>query len=191
MACKVLKDRSELLLFLAEECGPNQRVAEVGVETGQFSREIMDVVKPAELHLIDMWKFIPGSRDGSNVEQSEQERRYKRALARFTEAELIFGRVVIHRNDSVRALYRYKDGYFDWIYIDADHRYDGVLGDLHAAWPKVRRGGILAGHDFSFHTKFFGTIPAVLDFMDDMRMHRPRVVAVTAETYASYAIYKP
>lgn len=35
------------------------------------------------------------------------------------------------------------------MYVDARHDRKGVLADLEAWWPKVRPGGILAGHDFT------------------------------------------
>lgn len=37
----------------------------------------------------------------------------------------------------------------DYVYIDGDHRYKSVMRDIVVWWPKVRPGGILAGHDFS------------------------------------------
>jgi predicted O-methyltransferase YrrM len=37
---------------------------------------------------------------------------------------------------------------FDAVFIDADHSYEGVAADLHAWEPKVRKGGILCGHDY-------------------------------------------
>lgn len=40
----------------------------------------------------------------------------------------------------------------DFVYIDADHRYEAVRKDLNLWWPKLRHGGILAGHDFVYHT---------------------------------------
>jgi predicted O-methyltransferase YrrM len=48
------------------------------------------------------------------------------------------------------ALEYFKDGQLDFIYIDGDHRYEGVLADLTNWKPKLRAGGIMAGHDFSF-----------------------------------------
>ena len=36
----------------------------------------------------------------------------------------------------------------DFVFIDADHGYEGVRDDLEAWWPHVRPGGIVAGHDF-------------------------------------------
>lgn len=36
----------------------------------------------------------------------------------------------------------------DYVYVDARHDYCGVAQDLEAYWPKLKAGGILAGHDF-------------------------------------------
>lgn len=36
----------------------------------------------------------------------------------------------------------------DYIYVDARHDYCGVKEDLNNFWPKLRTGGIFAGHDY-------------------------------------------
>ena len=43
------------------------------------------------------------------------------------------------------------DESFDLVFIDADHKYSSVVDDIKAWWPKVRKGGILCGHDAEFH----------------------------------------
>lgn len=50
---------------------------------------------------------------------------------------------------SVEAAERYGDRYFDVVFIDADHAYESVRDDIRAWLPKVRPGGIIAGHDFA------------------------------------------
>jgi hypothetical protein len=41
------------------------------------------------------------------------------------------------------------DGTADFVFIDADHTYEAVRADLAAWYPKVRPGGLLAGHDYA------------------------------------------
>eukprot|EP00921_Rhytidocystis_pertsovi_P001788 GHVQ01003078.1.p1 GENE.GHVQ01003078.1~~GHVQ01003078.1.p1 ORF type:complete len:572 (-),score=98.45 GHVQ01003078.1:73-1788(-) len=38
--------------------------------------------------------------------------------------------------------------YFDFVYVDARHDRTSVTQDLHNWWPKLRPGGIMAGHDY-------------------------------------------
>lgn len=42
----------------------------------------------------------------------------------------------------------FPDGFFDFVYIDAGHNYNSVFKDLRAWWPKLKNGGLFAGHDF-------------------------------------------
>ena len=43
----------------------------------------------------------------------------------------------------------FEDEYFDFVFIDADHKYESVKQDIDDWYPKVRVGGILAGHDYA------------------------------------------
>jgi predicted O-methyltransferase YrrM len=42
----------------------------------------------------------------------------------------------------------FQDGSLDGVFIDADHTYEAVKMDIQNWMPKVRKGGILAGHDY-------------------------------------------
>jgi predicted O-methyltransferase YrrM len=53
------------------------------------------------------------------------------------------------RTDSVSASKMYADESLDAVFIDADHRYQSVKADILAWMPKVKNGGILAGHDYA------------------------------------------
>ena len=50
--------------------------------------------------------------------------------------------------DSEKAADMFPDEYFDFIYIDADHSYEGVVRDLKAWWPKIKKGGLFCGDDY-------------------------------------------
>ena len=44
----------------------------------------------------------------------------------------------------------FPDGYFDFVYIDADHTYEMVKKDVNLWLPLVKKGGIIGGHDYGF-----------------------------------------
>lgn len=53
--------------------------------------------------------------------------------------------------DSAHSASFYKDESLDFVFLDADHTYEGVLRDINAWLPKVKPGGILAGDDIGNH----------------------------------------
>jgi predicted O-methyltransferase YrrM len=61
------------------------------------------------------------------------------------------------------AAFLFEDNYFDFVFIDADHEYDSVKKDIEAWFPKVKKGGILAGHDYGY-PKWPGVKIAVDEF---------------------------
>lgn len=70
----------------------------------------------------------------------------------FKERTTSLGNVLHMRGKSLDALESFKDGVLDLVYIDGDHRYAGALADIKGWLPKLRKGGCMTGHDFSFPT---------------------------------------
>ncbi|CAE8609018.1 unnamed protein product, partial [Polarella glacialis] len=60
------------------------------------------------------------------------------------------GRFTLHRSISLSASDLVADGSMDLVFLDARHDYEAVSDDIQAWRPKVRPGGILSGHDFSW-----------------------------------------
>lgn len=43
---------------------------------------------------------------------------------------------------------RFNNESLDFVYIDGDHQYEAVLQDISLYYPKVKKGGLVSGHDY-------------------------------------------
>lgn len=166
-------------------------VAEIGVADGDFSRKILDLTQPRELHLIDPW--VHQDRDDyrddpQNLPPDASEERYQSVVKRFA-PEIGAGRVQIHRRFSTDVAPEFPDAHFDWIYVDGMHTRDACLADLRAYAPKVRPDGLILGHDYANHTMAqrmgFGVIEAVNEFVRD---GGAEFLALGYEAYPTYIL---
>jgi hypothetical protein len=136
-------DRIELLDTLGLR---NGRVVEIGVWKGEYSESLLKR-GPVELWLVDPWMHQPEAVwcDWMNKLQREMEEVAAAIYRRYRDEP----RVKIVRLFSEAAAPLFPDGYFDLVYVDANHSYEFCLADLRLWYPKVKPGGYLAGHDFT------------------------------------------
>ena len=119
--CRMLPDRIELLAYMPKSAA----CAEVGIMRCEFSRKIIERTQPAKLHLIDIGKeWIEGARSAFP-------------------ADIVSGRVTVHLGDSATILGSMPELYFDWIYVDGDHSYNGVKRDLEASLKVLKPLGLI------------------------------------------------
>jgi hypothetical protein len=57
----------------------------------------------------------------------------------------------------------FPENYLDWMYIDADHSYEGCKRDLNIAKKLVKNNGYILGHDYNH--KFQGVMDSVNEFI--------------------------
>ncbi len=138
--------------------------AEIGVWKGDFAADLLRALAPSRLHLIDPWRFVParpGSLYGGLVaqNQADMDTIYDDVARRF-QADITRDVVRLHRSGSIELAPEFDANYFDWIYIDGDHSYQGVQADLATYIDKVRPGGIVAGDDYD-HPNHPGVTRAV------------------------------
>lgn len=155
--------RIHLLQDIACKLGPGSRGAELGVFAGDFSRDILRIVQPSHLHLVDLFQ---GRETSGNVNGQNMRTVHMPTIR----AELdLLPHVTTHATDSVQWLHAQPQASLDWLYIDTSHEYKHTLSELHAAARVVRPGGIISGHDFS--SAFHGVQQAVREFAH--HIHRP------------------
>jgi len=130
----------------------NDILAEIGVWKGSNSVNILEGNKTVRIFCVDRWskysdeeayrehqtKFALASRDKFKIAKGKA---YKKLGAYADRAEII-------ELDSIEAAAGFPDNYFDLVFIDALHSYEGCLADIKAWLPKVKQGGYICGHDY-------------------------------------------
>jgi len=153
-----MQQRRQLLARLPEEgvC------AEVGTWRGDFAATILGSRRPRQLYLVDPWEYRTEDeyQHASYGGQSEDGQRQLDAMHdsvvdRFR-AQIEGGQVVVKRARSLDAAASFADESLDWVYIDADHAYEGVKRDLEAYFRVVKPGGFIAGDDYGHVDRWFG-----------------------------------
>lgn len=156
--------------------------AEVGVQEGVFSRTILETW-PGQLIMVDFWGHIPGYVDIANV--SDQDQALIEAAARKV-AQDFPSRAAVIKGLSVEAAQQIPPNSLDFVYLDADHSYKGVMEDLRAWATKVRPGGAIGGHDYidgHIPAGVFGVKSAVKDFFG----REPNII--TNEPFPTWIMY--
>ena len=175
---KVLKHRNEFGSLLIER-GLNGIGVEVGVERGIFSDILLKTSELKTLISVDRW-------------------RPKRLHHMHRAVELLAkhgSRSICIRGESrdVSRLLQYE--ILDLVYIDATHSFEAIRSDLRYWWPKLKPGGLFAGHDYMIMTwnegqrwqEVCGVITAVDEFVKEHGLD----LHLTKKDWKSWYCFKP
>jgi SAM-dependent methyltransferase len=163
--CRFVASRGDLVGLLPG----GGRVMEVGTYKGEFAREILARAAPVELHLVDM------------------------DCSRLDRGLLADHRVNVHKGRAHEVVPAFADRHFDWVYMDADHSYEGTLRDALAVMVKVKPGGFMVFNDFARIDPWlgrYGVQQAVVDFVRDHRWEF-RIVSYDCNGLYDVAVQKP
>jgi hypothetical protein len=140
--------------------------AEVGVEVGVFSKLLCEHTPNLKLYSIDPWlayKIMDGERIYGKS-QRRQEEYYKATRERLVP----YKNCHIIRDSSMNAVKMFADESLDFVYIDANHDYKFIKEDIREWSKKVRKGGMVSGHDYyKFPSGNDGIIRAVDEWVKD------------------------
>jgi len=115
--------------------------AEIGVWKGLNAIELFNHIKGLKLYLIDPYinhDYVRKKRKESSIELAHTK---AHKLLENQNGEWI-------QDMSENAIKIIKDNSLDFVYIDAEHTYNAVMQDIILWVRKVKKGGIIAGHDY-------------------------------------------
>lgn len=137
-----------------------KEVAEVGVEQGKFSEVLCKANPKGKLYCVDLWETYSGYRDYLNQE-------FIHDAQKIAQQRLAGFRTQFVKAYSMDAVKQFKDESLDAVYIDANHEFKWVVEDIFEWSRKVKRGGIISGHDFyesAVERSRCHVIPAVMGY---------------------------
>jgi len=114
--------------------------AEVGVYRGGFCKAFCE--EGLKMYAVDPWMGYEGS-GRTEQKQEEQDKSYEIAKETLAPYDC-----TIIRKTSMDALEDFKDGSLDFVYLDGDHRFRQIAEDIVEWEKKVRKGGVVSGHDY-------------------------------------------
>lgn len=174
MAKAVLKRRGRFykmrpaIEFIKDKFGDAPLIgAEIGVAEGIHAKELYASLNFNRLYLIDIWEVYYLHREDEAIKIEIPSRGMKLVKKMFDEKS----NIEIIKGDSVEVSKRFQEESLDFVYIDGNHDYEFVKKDIEAWYPKVKKGGVLCGHDFkNEETPWLGVDKAVLEFAQDKNL---------------------
>jgi hypothetical protein len=131
-----------LYTYVVEKYNSNSTFVEIGSWKGMSSAfmcvEIANSNKNINFFCIDTWQ---GSK-----EHSIEDDLYNIFISNMKSVKNYFS---AYKMTSVEASKLFEDKSIDFAFIDASHEYEDVLEDIKSWYPKIKVGGIIAGHDYS------------------------------------------
>lgn len=138
----------ELYCEMVKKYPDGSRFVEVGCWLGRsacyLGVEIVNSGKNIKLDCVDTWLGAPELLEEEVIKNGTL---YSYFLKNIEPLKDVVNPI---RLTSTQASLLYDDNSLDFVFIDADHTPEGIRGDLRCWYPKVKSGGVIAGHDYDY-----------------------------------------
>ena len=183
-----LKAVERLAREAKERCGGYCAAVEIGSWVGESALAIWRGIGPTSwLHCVDHWQGSPG--DPTEIHLSSVGVNAVEHAFRHNTRSIVGG-LSVHNTTSKVAAEKLRgngDRWIDFLYIDADHRYESVVADIEAWLPQVREGGTICFHDYGVPQ-----FPGVAKAVNELFGHYVQLFAIDQQfTTVAYIILTP
>lgn len=160
--------------LIREIQGEVRKGVEVGVFHGATAASLLALLPNVELYGVDAWETYSHDNEQPRPDHVQQ---ISDTKTLFWGLPIALRTVSVNgqrwkpiRLPSLKAARCFDDGEVDFVFIDADHSYEAASSDIAAWLPKIRRGGLLLGHDY-----MPGRFPGVCRAVDELEkmLERP------------------
>jgi len=129
-------------------------IAEIGVALGKFSDILISAFNPSLFSAFDIFQLHTGEyvfgQSSKTIFAEKSHFDFYSNKIKTSYPDIFF---TAHQGDSSTELFKSEFTY-DLIYIDGDHRYEGVLKDTNAALQKISDRGILIFNDYILYDRY-------------------------------------
>ncbi len=126
--------------------------AEIGVLAGRMTVQVLNRLPSIETYYaIDPWTFYPTYKETLSVRarKSWNQNMLDRNFEVFKQQTKRFGdKIKVLKMFSSEAAKHIKDASLDFAFVDGNHEYPYVKEDIGLYLPKIKKGGLLGGHDY-------------------------------------------
>lgn len=136
--------------------------AEIGVSIGDNAKNILCMLPINKLYLVDSYEPYFDESNCKKMYTTEHTVYYDIAKKNLKEYR---DKICFVLCDSINAAKDIPDE-LDFVYIDANHMYDFVKQDIVCWYKKIKKGGVLGGHNFCS----YGVSKAVIEFVEDKKI---------------------
>ena len=150
-----------MICELARRFSKDMTGAEIGTQRGVNAYSIMRLLPMDKLYIIDPYEFYDYEGRSQNAVDPDNMQNAFYVTAKHT-LEKYGDRVEFILKKSEDAVDLIPD-HLDFVYIDGNHDYPFIKKDIEMYYPKVRKGGLLGGHDIHLQDVF----KAVSEFRAD------------------------
>lgn len=127
--------------------------------------------KNIKFYCVDTWRGSEEHSDDLDVVNNSLFDTFKK------NTELVKNYIEPIQLPSLEAAKKFKDESLDFVFIDAAHDYENVKNDINAWYPKIKKGGTIAGHDYH------STWPEVVKAVDEWRFSQNKLINISVTSW--------
>jgi len=129
----------------------NGTVVEIGLFYGRSSAVMMPIALRNGNQYFAIDNFYGGideTTPASKIQRSEGEKVKTKFMANMRDIGINRSDYALYKSNSIEASVYLPDESVDFCFIDGDHAYESVKKDIEIWWKKIKKNGIMGGHDF-------------------------------------------